>query len=43
MIIYEQKILRKNPIICMLRKHFENIVPFSEIIFVHLQVYSLIL
>ena len=25
----------------MLRKHFENIVPFSEIIFVHLQVYSL--
>ena len=30
-------------IICMFRKHFENILPFSEIIFVLLQAYLLIL
>ena len=30
----------KYSIICMFRKHFENIVPFSEIIFVLLQAYS---
>ena len=30
-------------IICMFRKHFENILPFSEIIFALLQAYLLIL
>ena len=33
----------EHSIICMFRKHFENILPFSEIIFVFLQAYLLIL
>lgn len=35
--------IAKYSIICMFRKHFEAIVPFSEIIFVLLQVYLPIL
>ena len=42
MIINERKNIAKYSIICMFRKHFENIVPFSEIIFVLLQAYLLI-
>jgi len=43
MIIYETGNIAKYSIICMFRKHFEAIVPFSEIIFVLLQVYLPIL
>lgn len=43
MIINERNNIEKYPIICMFRKHFEAIVPFSEIIFVLLQVYLPIL
>ncbi len=43
MIIYETGNIAKYSIICMFRKHFEAIVPFSEIIFVLLQAYSPIL
>ena len=39
MIIYETGNIAKYSIICMFRKHFEAIVPFSEIIFVLLQAY----
>ncbi len=39
MIIYETGNIAKFSIICMFRKHFEAIVPFSEIIFVLLQAY----
>ena len=42
MIIYETGNIAKFSIICMFRKHFEVIVPFSEIIFVLLQAYLLI-
>ena len=42
MIIYETGNIAKYSIICMFRKHFEAIVPFSEIIFVLLQAYLLI-
>jgi len=41
MIIYETGNIAKYSIICMFRKHFEAIVPFSEIIFVLLQAYHL--
>ena len=40
MIINERNNIAKNPIICMFRKHFEDFIPFSEIIFVLLQAYS---
>ncbi len=43
MIIYETGNIAKYSIICMFRKYFEDIVPFSEIIFVLLQAYSPIL
>ena len=43
MIIYETGNIAKYSIICMFRKYFEAIVPFSEIIFVLLQAYSPIL
>jgi len=43
MIIYETGNIAKYSIICMFRKHFEAIIPFSEIIFVLLQVYLPIL
>ena len=42
MIINERNNIEKYSIICMFRKHFENILPFSEIIFVLLQAYLLI-
>ena len=43
MIINERNNIEKYSIICMFRKHFENILPFFEIIFVLLQAYLLIL
>ena len=43
MIINERNNIEKYSIICMFRKHFENILPFSEIIFVLSQAYLLIL
>ena len=43
MIINERNNIVKYSIICMLRKHFEAIVLFSEIILVLLQAYLLIL
>jgi len=43
MIINERNNIEKYSIICMFRKHFENILPFSEIIFVLFQAYLLIL
>ena len=39
----ERNNIVKYSIICMFRKCFENILPFSEIIFVLLQAYLLIL
>ena len=42
MIINERNNIEKYSIICMFRKHFENILPFFEIIFVLLQAYLLI-
>ena len=43
MIINERNNIEKNPIICLFCKDFEGFVPFSEIIFVLLQAYLLIL
>ena len=43
MIINERNNIEKYSIICMFRKHFENILPFFEIIFVLSQAYLLIL
>ena len=43
MIINERNNIEKYSIICMFRKHFENILLFFEIIFVLLQAYLLIL
>ena len=40
MIINERNNIAKCSTICMFRKHFENIFPFSEIILVLLQAYS---
>ena len=42
-IINEMNNNAKYSIICMFRKHFENILPLSEIIFVLMQAYLLIL
>ncbi|MEH2796068.1 hypothetical protein [Segatella copri] len=42
MIINERNNIAEYSIICMFRKHFENVLPFSEIIFVLLQAYLLI-
>ena len=42
MIINERNNIVEYSIICMFRKHFENVLPFSEIIFVLLQAYLLI-
>ena len=42
MIINERNNIAEYSIICMFRKCFVNIVPFSEIIFVLLQAYLLI-
>lgn len=43
MIINERNNIVKNSIICLFCKHFEGFVPFSEIIFVLLQAYLLII
>ena len=40
MIINERNNIAKYSIICMFRKHSENIVPFSEIIFVFASVFT---
>ncbi len=42
MIINERNNIAEYSIICMFRKHFENVLPFSEIIFILLQAYLLI-
>ena len=42
MIINERNNIAEYSITCMFRKHFENVLPFSEIIFVLLQAYLLI-